>query len=260
MHRLNYILCFLAIALCSSPSSADTLCQRNCTFVLKSEDNGEYTIVNAERAQQRMTPWSTFKIPNSLIALDLGIIENTEVVLTFDRERYPVENWWPEIWYKKPISLQTAFKYSALPIYQTTAKKIGQDQMNQYLKAFAYGNQDISSGIDNFWLNKSIKISAKEQVDFLQRMYQRELPVSDNALAQLKRIMLVTSTSDYKLYAKTGAGGIGNGQYLGWYVGFVENKDGVYYFALNIDGPSFKEVGKMRIDAVMQQLQLAKVI
>jgi beta-lactamase class D len=207
-----------------------------------------------------MTPWSTFKIPNSLIALDSGLVRDTEVTLTFDSKSFPIQKWWPEIWYKEPLSLRYAFKYSALPIYQTIAQKIGAESMSNYMKEFNYGNQDISSGIDSFWLNESIKISAIEQVNFLQRYYKEQLPVSKAALSKLKSIMLVDSTDEYKLYAKTGAGGIEKDKYLGWYVGFVENSRGVYYFALNIDGPSFRKVGKIRIEAVMEQLKLANII
>lgn len=128
--------------------------------------------------------------------------------------------------------------------------------MSKYLADFQYGNQDISSGVDNFWLNGSIKISAKEQVEFLQRLYQAQLPVSPDALKSLKDIMLIEATENYKLYAKTGAGTIAKGKALGWFVGFVENDKGVHYFALNIDGDSFQQVIKTRIDVARQQLSL----
>lgn len=244
----------------SIATHANSLCHSSCTFVLKSEQSGEYSIINPERAVQRMTPWSTFKIPNSLIALDTGVIKNTEVELTFDIADYPIQKWWPKTWYEAPISLRNSYKYSAVPIYQDTASKINKKRMSQYLADFQYGNQDISSGIDNFWLNKSIKISAKEQVDFLQRLYNHELAVSKSSLMQLKDIMLAESTEDYKLYAKTGAGGVAKDKALGWYVGFIETKKGTYYFSLNIDGKSFKEVIKTRIDAAKEQLSLAGII
>lgn len=241
-------------------ASSGQHCNSNCTFVLKSEKSQEQTIVNSPRARQRMTPWSTFKIPNSLIALDTKVIPDISTKLKVNKNDYPVKKWWPKVWYEAPITLQDAFKYSALPIYQSVAKEIGAKQMQKYIDGFKYGNQDISSGIDDFWLNKSIKISAMEQVAFLQKIYNAQLPVSAQSLAKLKEIMLVESTPKYKLYAKTGAGNISKNHYLGWYVGFVETSDDVYFFALNIDGKTFREVQKNRIDAVMEQLSLAGVI
>ncbi len=260
MVRFSILLFAVASVLFSSQAVAESLCNSNCTFVLKSESTGTYTIVNPDRANQPLSPFSTFKVPNSLIALDTGIVSGTETKLTYDQDSYPIESWWPKTWHKEPLSLRDAFKYSALPIYQTIATKIGPDQMADYVTRFEYGNNDTSSGIDNFWLNESLKISAIEQVNFLQRLYNAKLPVSDEALSQLKSIMLVEQTNDYKLYAKTGAGGIGEKQYLGWYVGFVENEDGVFYFALNLEAPTFKQATKNRIDTVKEQLALAGVI
>jgi beta-lactamase class D len=37
----------------------------------------------------------------------------------------------------------------------------------------SYGNQDISGGIDQFWLSSSLKISPKEQADFMEALYKR---------------------------------------------------------------------------------------
>lgn len=237
-----------------------SLCQAECTFVLKSETTGDYHIVNQVRSEQRMTPWSTFKIPNSLIALDTGVVENPHQKLSFDRKQYPIQDWWRKIWYESPIPLIQAYQYSAVPIYQSLATKIGSQRMIQYLADLQYGNQDIGSGIDNFWLNGSLKISAKEQVDFLQRLYKSKLPISAKSLQSLKDIMLVETTDNYKLYAKTGAGGIAPDKALGWYVGFVENDKGVHYFALNIDAPSFQQVIKKRTEAARQQLRLAGIL
>ncbi len=47
-------------------------------------------------------------------------------------------------------------------IYRHMATNIGKEKMQSYLSQFSYGNQDISSGIDNFWLNGSLQISALE--------------------------------------------------------------------------------------------------
>ena len=61
-----------------------------------------------------------------------------------------------------------------VPIYRQLANDIGEIDMQNYVDRFAYGNQDISSQLDKFWLNGSLKISALEQVDFLQRIYHNQ--------------------------------------------------------------------------------------
>ncbi len=91
-------------------------------------------------------------------------------------------------------------------------------------------------------------------------MYQGELPVAERSVTLLKNIMLVEDTGQYKIYAKTGGGQAANGRTVGWYVGFVENNSGTYYFALNMDGATFSDVKQRRIDIAMNHLKQAGVL
>lgn len=262
---MNMKKVFLTVALfmfCinSALANQQDLCNEGCTFVLLSEDTGKYQVTNEARAKQRFSPFSTFKIPNSLIALDLGVVNDLEQKLSYDPEKYPVKEWWPAKWYSGPLNLHDAFRYSAVPVYREIAVKVNAKRMQSYLDQFNYGNRDISSGVDSSWLNGSLAISAKEQVDFIRRMYRGELKVAERSLTLLKKIMLVEETGQYKLYAKTGGGQIGNGRMLGWYVGFVENRSGTHYFALNLDGATFSDVKQRRIDVAKTHLNQAGVL
>ena len=227
LSKLLFFVLILSSHLFAS-DSYDEPCDELCTFVLKAEKSDVYKVINDSRAEVRLTPFSTFKIPNTLIALDLGVVGNLKEDLTFDPKVYPVQEWWPSIWYEAPITIREAFQSSAVPIYQQIASQIGAANMSQYLSKFDYGNQDMSSGIDVFWLNASLTISAKEQVDFLQRLFQSRFSVSEQIFSELKQIMLVEQTEDYRLYAKTGGGMLSSSQALGWYVGVVETATETY--------------------------------
>lgn len=243
-----------------SPLSADERCSEACTFVLSKDGDTPFVVVNPERAATPMTPFSTFKIPNTLIALESGVVQAEEQQLTFDQKRYPVKSWWPKVWYSAPMSLRDAFQVSAVPIYQEIATRIGERKMQQALRDFQYGNRDISSGLDTFWLNGSLKISALEQVSFLHRLFAGELPLSAQTLADFREIMVVEDTDEYTLFAKTGGGNLAKGQALGWYVGVVEREDHNYYFALNLFGGSFKQVQSRRITIARRLLSAHGVL
>jgi beta-lactamase class D len=43
--------------------------------------------------------------------------------------------------------------------------------MRKMVNDLDYGNNDISSGLDTYWLCGSIQISINEQIDFLKRLY-----------------------------------------------------------------------------------------
>lgn len=257
---LRLLIFFLLFHCVVAAADDKNLCNENCTFVLKKEDTENYVILNEVRSKKRFSPFSTFKILNSLVALELGVVESLEQELSFEKSSYPVQQWWPEVWYQNPLNLKEAFQYSAVPIYQQIAGQIGEGNMKKYVSGFKFGNTDISSGIDVFWLNGSLQVSAKEQVDFLHRLNRRQFLVSDIAIVRLKDIMLVEATKKYKLYAKTGGGRMDNGRALGWYVGFVETKTEVYYFALNIEAETFDELKDARIEITREQLRQAGVI
>ena len=236
-----------------------------CTFVLLSEMNtspekNTLKVVNENRAAQRLSPFSTFKITNSLIGLELGLIENIEQTLTYDKNNYPSEAWWPPVWKLPKYNLSSAFKYSVVPIYRQLASDIGEIDMQNYVERFAYGNQDISSQLDKFWLNGSLKISALEQVHFLQRVYHNQFNLKAESLTALKAIMLVEEKGDTKIYAKTGAGKVADGSMLGWYVGFVENNQGVHFFAFNVNRDTYAHMKASRVKMAMAHLKKSAVL
>ncbi|MCL2914607.1 hypothetical protein L2725_12595 [Shewanella corallii] len=252
---------FSLSAAATEPDNQETTpeCRDDCTLVIAS-DTQVLTLINPKRSATALSPFSTFKIPNSLIALDLGVIKNLQQPLSFDKSDYPVQPGWPKIWYEKPVDLRIAFQSSAVPVYRQLATDIGVAKMQAYLDKFNYGNKDISSGLDSFWLNGSLKISADEQIVFLKSLYHGELAVNPDSLAKLKQVMLVEQTPDYRLYAKTGGGKLDSGKSLGWYVGYVENSDGVFYFAMNLEGEKFWPTMKKRLPIMRSALQQAGII
>ncbi|MBE9110118.1 class D beta-lactamase [Nodosilinea sp. LEGE 07298] len=188
---------------------------------------------NRDRNLQPFLPASTFKILNSLIALETGVIQNDVVVLTWDGIERMVPAW------NQDLNLRRAFNLSAVWFYQVLARRVGPDRMQQWVSAAGYGNQTIGSpdSIDSFWLEGDLRITPQQQIEFLQRLYRNELPFSEAAIATVKDIMIVERTPDYTLRAKTGWAGFGEPDQtqIGWYVGYLEQGENVYLFATNID-------------------------
>jgi len=237
----------------------------HCTFVLLSELNStgqksHLNVVNDKRAKQQLSPFSTFKITNSLIGLELGLIKNPQQTLTFDKSTYPPQAWWPAVWKLPHYDLNSAFKYSMVAIYRQLASDIGAVEMQNYVERFTYGNQDITSKLDSFWLNGSLKISALEQVEFLKQVYHNQLGLKSSSLEALKSIMLVEERNDLKIYAKTGAGKVTDGTMLGWYIGFVENKQGTHFFAFNFNRDTYAQMKADRVKVAMNHLKALGVV
>ena len=218
-------------------------------FVLYDLKRGRYLRHNEARCRERFSPFSTFKIPNSLIGLDSGVIPDADFTIKWDPKKYPAHRqdtlpfstWWQD------QTLRTAFRRSALWYYRELALRVGERRMREYVSRLGYGNGDASGPVNNFWLNSSLRISADEQVEFLKRFYREELPVSKRATAIVKEIMTLEETPDYRLSGKTGGGPLGEGRFLGWFVGYLETKDNTYFFATEIEGPTYVSIRDERI-------------
>ncbi len=220
-------------------------------FVLYDQKNDRYLRYNEQRCRERFSPKSTFKIPNSLIGLETGVIRDADFVIPWDRRKYPPQANWDQYPFKhwgQDHNLRSAIKYSVVWYYRELALRVGERKMKKHVAAFEYGNQDISGGIDNFWLNGGLKISADEQVEFLKKFYAGRLPVSARSVGIVKDILVLEQTPAYRLSAKTGGGSLAEGRYIGWFVGYLETRGDVYFFATNIEGPSYPEIRDKRID------------
>jgi beta-lactamase class D len=264
---LKNIIFFLITSFCFiSPdvtANENQLCiegSEDCSFALLNDKSGQLITVNQKRANEPMSPFSTFKIANSLIGLDTQVISNNKQTLTYDKTIYKQEPWWPPVWKLASYNLASAYKFSMVPVYRQLASDIGKTAMKKYLQKFNYGNQDISSGLDDFWLNGSLKISAIEQVQFLQKLHRQSLGLSFETYKNMKLVMLAKSSDDYKIYAKTGAGKVDDGSMLGWYVGYLESAKGIHYFAMNFNRKTYSEMKKDRINMVMNHLKQAGII
>ena len=226
-------------------------------FVVYDLKNNRYIRHNEARCRRRFTPASTFKIPNSLIGLETGVVRDADHLIKWDRQRYPSEgrpNYAPFIHWWQDHTLRSAFKHSVLWYYIEIAKQVGAERMRRYVSQFRYGNKDTSGGIEQFWRNSSLQISAEEQVDFLRRFYTDQLSVSTRSSAIVKDIMLLEQTDTYRLSGKTGAAPRESGGTLAWFVGYLERDGNVYFFALNMDGANYEAIRDERINLTKRLL------
>jgi beta-lactamase class D len=203
-------------------------------------------VYNRERALQRFMPASTFKIFNSLVALETGVAKDDNLVIPWNG--VPGRPEW-----NKDMDMREAFKVSNVPYFQELARRIGKQNFQHYLDTIRYGNMKIGARVDSFWLDNSLQISADEQVGFIKKLYFEELPFIVRTQSIVKAMMLREDSANNRIYYKTGWGSTPAGNQLLWVVGYMEhvmqvkeakesmNKSGVhnypYFFALNFEVP-----------------------
>lgn len=214
----------------------------NGTFVLLDAASGRYVRYNADRANERFAPCSTFKIPNTAILLESKTARDPEHTLEYDPSFNQPTTW------ARDFDLRSAFKASALWYYQQMALRLGLESEQRFLEQFRYGNADASGGLQApFWIDGSLRISPNEQVEFLRAFYEERLGLSQRTTRLTKEIMLAEETPRWRLSAKTGACRPDGEETSNWYVGYVEKDENVFYFAIQLGAPEYGPAYEARI-------------
>ncbi|HAB59829.1 MAG TPA: serine hydrolase [Lachnospiraceae bacterium] len=211
--------------------------------VFYSPNESQYTFYNKEECETKFSPFSTFKIVSTLIGLNNNVIHSENSTMGYDGTIYPVETW------NEDLTLKAAFKSSCIWYFRKVIDKVGFDEVQKELNELQYGNCDISewegSGcnplpeLNGFWLESSLKISPKEQVDILNKIFNTKNQYSDESIKILKKIMQTESSIGCNLYGKTGTGASSG---IAWYVGLFEKDNFTYYFAIYLDDDSKKNI------------------
>ena len=211
-------------------------------FALFNNGQNNFTIYNLARYRDSSyTPASTFKIVNSLIGIQTGVIRDENMVIKWDGVKR-----WNEDW-NRDLTMKEAFAVSAVPYYQEVARRIGRDTMKIWIDSLGYGNRDISGPIDSFWLNNRLKIKPDEELGLVKKLYFDQLPFFKRTQDIVQSVMLREQNSNYKLYYKTGWGFPENGDEIAWIVGWIEENKHPYFFVLNIESSTPRRVVEVRV-------------
>jgi len=208
------------------------------------------------RCTQGRRPYSTFKLANSLIAVDAGVLDGPDAPMTWDKRAVPDEKKYLDAW-RKEHTLRSAIKVSSVPHFRTLARTIGEARMKAGLAKLDYGNQNIGGGLDKFWLSGDIRISAEQQLAFVDKLAHGKLAVSAKAQEVVREISTLETKGTRVLHGKTGSGpGNDNGpgaDYLVWQVGWIEDGSTVVPYAawVEVNGGSFDEARGKR-DALLR--------
>lgn len=229
---LILISVFLTIGIANAEDSglAKLFSERNVkgTIIISSLDGKTEYLYNKARSEKQFLPASTFKIPNTLIALDERAVLNEKEIIKWDGKDKGWDPW------NKDQSLETAFPISCVWFYQELAKRTGNINYLSHLDRLNYGNKKTGLEVTTFWLEGDLQISAREQIEFLKKLYKEELPYKKSYIQLLKNLLIVDKNSQYTISAKTGWAMRIKNQH-GWYVGYVETDQKVWFFATNLD-------------------------
>jgi len=210
------------------------------TFGMFNNATGKFTIYNLARFRDSAyLPASTFKIVNALVGIETGRVKDSSTVIAWDGVVRDNPAW------NRDLTMQDAFRNSAVPWFQELARRIGKDTMQQWLDTLGYGARwekaVIGNNLDTFWLDNSVKVTADEQLGLVKRLYFGQLPFQPRSQRIVKNMMLHEENTAYSISYKSGWGITGEKHHLGWMVGWIEENRHPHLFVLQIESarPNF---------------------
>jgi beta-lactamase class D len=235
------VIALVALMLHASPPSRPPAAAAGDCVIVASLDGAPETVIGGDECDRRTLPASTFKIPHALIALDTGVVtESTTMKWDGTKQDFPV--------WERDHTLDSAIKNSVVWFFQRAARAIGRDRELAHLRAFNYGSQTFSGAVDRFWLNGDLLISPREQIAFLKRMFDYELPIPrrhvETVIAAMtmppNKLSNAAGTHEFAVAsppavvrAKTGNGSV-NGERASWLIGEVESTGRRFVFASRV--------------------------
>ncbi|EMB9932038.1 OXA-24 family carbapenem-hydrolyzing class D beta-lactamase [Acinetobacter baumannii] len=180
------------------------------------------------RANKEYVPASTFKMLNALIGLENHKATTNEIFKWDGKKRtYPM--------WEKDMTLGEAMALSAVPVYQELARRTGLELMQKEVKRVNFGNTNIGTQVDNFWLVGPLKITPVQEVNFADDLAHNRLPFKLETQEEVKKMLLIKEVNGSKIYAKSGWE-MGVTPQVGWLTGWVEQANGKKIpFSLNLE-------------------------
>lgn len=201
------------------------------SFVLYDMQKDAYHIYNKDQSTLRVSPDSTYKIYSALLGLEENVITPAQNTIEWNGTKQPYAAW------NEDQNLETALTQSVNWYFQQIDQEIGLDSIQSYLNQIHYGNQDASGGLEQYWLESTLKISPIEQVELLRAFYTNHFDFKEDHIQAVKNALKINEQDDgTALYGKTGTGNVNGKDINGWFIGFIETEANTYFFATNIHG------------------------
>jgi beta-lactamase class D len=131
---MKQIIFFIFLILTPAVSNAQELNEAfskayDTALVIYNRSSGEVINADPVLSARRLSPCSTFKIYNTLIGLEMGLIQDADTPwYRWDGIHRDIEGW------NQDLTLREAFRVSAVPAYQILARQIGNERMKKYVE------------------------------------------------------------------------------------------------------------------------------
>lgn len=232
INKIFLFICLVAFQNCFYAQEYFKQCNVEGSTTIYDYKEKKWIFTDSVDAYRETLPASTFKIINSLIALETKTVKDENEILFWDQKDKKFFGKSMAVW-NKDTDLKNAYKNSTIWFYVEIAKRVGRKKYKKYLKETNYGNSNLDTKGVDFWNYGEFGVSPVNQIEFLIKLYENKLPFSLKNIEKVKNIMISEGNSAITYHDKTGWTRK-NGKDIGWHVGYAETPDNTYFFATRL--------------------------
>lgn len=199
-------------------------------IVIRNEEGNYYASNNELEPNRYYPPAATFNMFNYLLVKYYQDKNQLTDVLPWDGVKRHFFNEVQLDW-NKNTNVNEAFLTNNDWYFQEYLNKLPQKYVSNVLEQIKYTNSSWNNEIPYYWQFGGLLCSSDQQISFLKKLRNNELPFNTNHQKELIELMKVSSKGGLDLY-----GIDGHTVYLGerveWFIGFLEKDSKRYYFSI----------------------------
>ena len=204
----------------------------NGNFCLYDNGYGTFTLLDAKSFSDSLYPTGqSFQLILTLMALETGLIRDDSSLLSWTSSSADSQAT------QTTRTLREAFSQCSTPAFQQVARSLEPKKLVSFLdtlglyKRLAAIHPEQDPG--QFWLKPNAGISLDEQIGLVKKLYFEKLPFQKRTQQLVKKLMMQETTPAFQLAYLSTLQQQSQQSTTGWLVGWVEENQHPYFFALH---------------------------
>lgn len=220
-------------------TSSITIHRNICVLIYDITHKRWISQYNPQQCQEKLSPGTTFHLPLALIGFDANLLKDA------DRPRWapPVTHNHSSTSKLSPETPRSWLLNGKIWYGQRIANHLSAERIIRYLKNLHYGSHVISTPLQSVLIyDPKLRISAYEQMTFLQELISETLLANHEAQQQLKEIVPYQPLEngwgfrglEASIFPQPEKALKVPQKQIGWYIGWLEKQEQQYVLVMNM--------------------------
>ena len=201
------------------------------SIIIYNESDDWWIFSDEFDTRQATPPAATFHLLNTLVALELNVVDPNQPKFWNGVNYYYFGETRPQ--WECNTTLDEAIYYQNDWYFDELSQKIAVKDYNFFIQKSNYAQNGFFKPFAYSWNFSDFVVTPKEQVEFLIDLFQEKLPFNQQNQKWLKSQLYQKEVNDYIIYTYEGYS-VYQAEHIDWLIGVLERKGKRYFFCTRI--------------------------